>query len=94
MSPSSRKQNMISFTVKPNGTITVKPKGSIEFCFKGKQMAPDRGTVVMCEENLLVVDRDSDNQMFNFVKQKSNWLLKGNDTPNSLLFGTRFVFDK
>lgn len=85
---------MISFTVKPNGTINVKPKGNIQYCFKGKTMHPERATVVMQEGNILTVNRDSDDRLFDFVKKETHWLLKNNASNNSPLFGTRFVFDE
>jgi len=85
---------MISFTVKPNGTINVKPKGKIRYCFKGKEMHPEEATVVLQEEGRLTVNRESDGQLFDFIKHQSHWLLKGNTSSKSPLFGTRFVFDE
>ncbi len=57
-------------------------------------MNPEPATVVEQTENVLVVNREIDDQLIQFIKTKSSWLLKDNNTPNSLLYGTRFVFEK
>ena len=85
---------MISFTAKPNGTFQVKLKGKIYYKFKGMSMNPEAATVVSQEKELLLVNRDSDNQLFEFVKRKKDWLLKHNDTSKSLLYGSCFIFEK
>jgi hypothetical protein len=72
----------------------VKPKGLIHYKFKGMSMNPEPATVVEQTENVLVVNREIDDQLIQFIKTKSSWLLKDNNTPNSLLYGTRFVFEK
>jgi hypothetical protein len=84
---------VISFITKPNGTIQVKQKGTIYYKFKGMSMHPEPATVVEQDGDVLVVDREIDKQLVEFIKSNSSWLLKGNETPNSLLYGTCFRFD-
>ena len=36
------------------------------------------------------IDREIDKQLVEFIKSDSSWLLKGNNTPKSLLYGTCF----
>ena len=84
---------MISFITKPDGSIYVKPKGTIHYKFKGMSMHPEPATVVDRGEDILVVDREIDKQLVEFVKSKTSWLLKNHDTPKSLLYGTCFVFE-
>lgn len=55
-------------------------------------MHPEPATVIEQNANVLIVDRNIDHQLVEFVKNKTSWLLKGNDSPNSLLYGTCFVF--
>lgn len=57
-------------------------------------MNPEAATVITQDEELLLVNRDSDDQLFEFVKRKKDWLLKHNDTPKSLLYGSCFIFEK
>jgi hypothetical protein len=71
----------------------VKLKGKIHYKFKGMCMHPESATVVSHEDDLLLVNRDSDNQLLEFVRRKKNWLLKNNDTQESLLFGSCFIFE-
>lgn len=85
---------MVSFITKPNGTFQVKLKGTIHYKFKGMSMLPEKATVVDQDERILVVSRTTDNTLVHFVKAGSDWLLKGNDTSESLLYGSCFTFDK
>lgn len=85
---------MISFITKPNGTIHVKQKGTIHYKFKGMTMHPEPATVVEQDGDVLIVDREIDKQLVEFIKSDSSWLLKGNNTPKSLLYGTCFVLEK
>lgn len=68
-------------------------KGSIKYYFKGMQMRAEPAKVVDSTPFNITVSRDCDDQLINFVLQHDNWLLKNNTTPNSVLFGTRFVFN-
>lgn len=72
----------------------MKIKGTIFYKFKGMQMHPEPATIVEQEGDKLTVDRTVDRQLIEFVKNGSSWLLKGHATPNSLLYGTCFIFDK
>ena len=85
---------MTSFTVKPDGTISVKPKGKIWFCFKTMKMHPEPATVVLKEQSILTVSRDEDGQLFDFQKKNNVWLLKTALSNNNPLFGTQFIFDE
>lgn len=57
-------------------------------------MNPEPATVVEQTEDMLLVNREIDEQLIQFIKTKSSWLLKDNNTSNSLLYGTCFVFEK
>lgn len=57
-------------------------------------MQPEPATVVEQDGDILVVDREIDKQLVEFIKSKSSWLLKGSSTPNSLMYGTCFIFEK
>jgi hypothetical protein len=85
---------VISFITKPNRAIQVKQRGTIHYKFKGMSMHPEPATVVEQNEDILVVDREIDRQLVEFIKSKSSWLLKGSSTPNSLMYGTCFIFEK
>lgn len=67
-------------------------KGSIQYYFKGMQMKAERAMVVDSTNNTITALRECDNQLIEFVRQDDNWLLKGNTTNKSVLFGTRFIF--
>lgn len=68
-------------------------KGSIKYYFKGMQMQSESAKVVDSTSHGITVSRDCDDQLIEFVLQNDKWLLKNNTTPNSVLFGTRFVFN-
>lgn len=69
-------------------------KGNIEYYFKGIKMKKEPGSVVNSTHCEVTVSRDADGQIINFVSQEGRWLLSGNNTSNSLLFGTQFVFNQ
>lgn len=57
------------------------------------QMNQEAGTKMQTlNQNAIIVKRDSDNHLFNFVWDKNCWLLKNNTEQTSLLFGTQFKF--
>ena len=69
-------------------------KGFIRYSFKGMQMQNEPATVVdSSDQNIIAVRRDVDGQILNFILNNGSWLLEGNTTPTSLLFGTRFVYN-
>ena len=88
---------MTSFTVKPNGAVKVKPidkvAGKIQYCFKGMLMNPENATIIEASSLEMTAIRDKDQLIVPFIKKNGQWLLKGSDTPKSLLFGTRFVYN-
>lgn len=72
----------------------IKRKGTIRYSFKGMQMQNEPATVVdSSDQNMIAVCRDVDGQILNFVLNNGSWLLKGNTTQTSLLFGTLFVYN-
>jgi hypothetical protein len=79
----------VQFTSTP-----VNREGTIYYYFKGMRMSNESARVVDQANNIIVVERDKDRELFTFVNSKGDWLLKDNETSNSLLFGTRFVFVK
>ena len=88
---------MTSFTVKPSGAIKVKPRnnmsGKIEYYFKGMLMCPEDATIIEYTDSEITVMRNKDQIILNFVNANGQWLLKCSDTQNSLLFGTRFIYN-
>lgn len=57
------------------------------------QMKQEVGTKIQdLNSNSIVVKRDSDDHLFNFVWNKNCWLLKNNTEQTSLLYGTQFKF--
>jgi hypothetical protein len=66
-------------------------EGMIHYCFKGMQMSRESARVVEKDEDHLIVERDSDRQLFTFLQYGKQWLLKDHHTSKSLLFGTEFV---
>lgn len=55
------------------------------------QMSNDKGSVRQQTDTNLVVLRDSDEQLFEFVRFGKNWLLKGHTEKTDLLYGSRFI---
>lgn len=68
--------------------------GNIQYYFKGIKMKQEPGSVVNSAHCEVTVSRDTDGQIINFVCQEGRWLLSGNTTSNSLLFGTQFIFNQ
>jgi hypothetical protein len=69
-------------------------KGVIQFLFKGMFMQTEKASVVDSTSNCsIIVKREDDGQLFEFVKFKKDWILKHHISSNSLLCGTCFVFD-
>jgi hypothetical protein len=68
-------------------------KGIIQYCFKGMKMSEEAGLVVQHDENILVVERNVDRQLFEFARAKTSWLLKGHSSTKSLLYGTQFILE-
>jgi hypothetical protein len=69
-------------------------KGNIQYYFKGIKMKKESGSVVNSTHCEVTVSRDIDGQIINFVHQEGKWLLSGNTTSTSLLFGTQFIFNQ
>ena len=72
----------------------MKQRGTIHYKFKGMAMHLEPATVVEQDGDVLIVDREIDKQLVEFIKSGSSWLLKGNETHNSLLYGTCFRLEK
>lgn len=88
---------MPSFKVTTNQTIKVVPtkfKGRINYFFKGKPMHHSEAVVINSTATCLSVERCDDKQIFNFYKEKDQWLLEKHDKPNSLLCGTNFTYTR
>lgn len=68
--------------------------GTIQYYFKGARMSVEPGTVRIETDKDLTVLRSTDEQIFVFLKKGRHWLLQGHTSPKSLLYGSRFIFDK
>ena len=68
-------------------------KGKICYYFKGMQMSSDRCSVRQQTDTDLVVLRDNDEQIFEFVRRGKNWLLKNHSEKNDALYGSCFIKD-
>ena len=66
--------------------------GFVQYYFKGMQMSKECGVVVDQDATLITIKRDIDQQLVNFTKHKTKWLLI--NSLNSPLAGTEFIFNE
>lgn len=87
-----------SFAVDKNGSVSVKllekETGYIQYFFKGKKMSSEKAEVInkINQTNMLVV-KTKDLRKLNFVNINGTWLMEAHLSPNSLLYGTKFVYE-
>ncbi len=66
-------------------------KGVIQYYFKGIKMSDESGKVVHRDCDILLVERNIDQQLIEFRRLGTQWLLKDHNSKSSLLYGTRFL---
>jgi hypothetical protein len=72
---------------------SINVKGRVRYFFKGIEMKSEPAIAVEKLENAVIVKLDKTNEMLSFIKQGNWWLWKEHASPNSLLYGTKFVME-
>jgi|688.fasta_scaffold658562_3 hypothetical protein len=66
-------------------------KGVIRYYFKGMKMSDEAAEVVHRDCNVLLVERNVDQQIVEFRQFGVQWMLRDHSSNSSLLYGTCFV---